>query len=382
MNVLCKKADLIKGMQTILPITLSQQNRKIFDMLSNFVFTVTENNNIVLSATNLESTIKYFIPNNSIVKTGTIILPAKKFTDLIRTLPSIDLIEITINNNIINIKTDKTQFSLLGIKNIEYHNIPDFPKNNILIINKLSLLYAFKKTMFSMSVDTQQNILNSTYLIIKNSFLEIVTTDAKRLSYMKVNILNTTINMQRGIIIPFKAVHEIVRLLSLDIDSVNVSLCIFNNQLAIKSNNMIFFSTLISGDYPNYNKIIPTKTALNFKVKFNVKNVLNIMKQMIILTNDKIYLKSLSVINLYFNQGMCSFTASTSGLCFGESKINIDYYGEPIKISCNPYFIKDVLQHIDDTFIVFALSTKLRPIVLYSETNVNYLYIIMPMKEV
>ncbi|MDR0915385.1 MAG: DNA polymerase III subunit beta [Endomicrobium sp.] len=385
MNVLCKKIDLLKGMQAVLPVALSYQNKKIFSILSNFVFKVTANNNIELSATNFESSIKYFIPNNNIIKSGQIILPAKKFYDIVRTMSNTDIIEITISDtNKLNIKTDKTQFNLLGITKAEYPDIPDFPKENNLIINKLNLLDAFKKTMFSMSVDLQQNILNSTYLVIKNGILEIVTTDARRLAYIKIAHLNTSTNMYQdhGIIVPSKAIHEIVRLLSLDLNSINVALCFIKNQLAIKSNNMIFLATLISGNYPNYKQIIPEKETLNFKVKLPVKNTLHIMKQMTILTGDKICIKDLSIINLYFNKGICTISASTSGLGFGESKISIDYYGKPVKISCNPHFIKDVLQNIEDLFIIFALSVNLKPIVLYSETNTNYLYVIMPMKAI
>jgi DNA polymerase-3 subunit beta len=383
MNVLCKKIDLLKGMQAILPVALSYQNRKIFDILSNFVFTITSNNSIELSATNIDSTIKYIMQNDSIIKTGQIILPAKKFYDIIRTVSNTELIEITINDiNRFDMKISTTHFSLIGVTKAEYPIVPDFPLENNLIINKDSLLHALKKTMFSMSTDLRQSVLNSTYLIIKNNTLEIVTTDARRLSYIKIDNLQTPINMNCGIIIPYKAIHEIVRLLSLDIESVNITIGIIKNQIALKSKNIIFFATLIAGNYPNYHQIIPAKETFNFKVKLPVKNTLNIMKQMSILNNDKLHTKNLSIVNLYFNKGVCSVSASTSGLGFIESKIKIDYYGNPIKISCNPNFIKDVLQHINDIFVIFALSINLKPIVFYSETNVNYLYIIMPMKEV
>ncbi|MDR0890768.1 MAG: hypothetical protein LBM05_01425, partial [Endomicrobium sp.] len=181
MHMLCSKFSLMKGMKAILPIALSSvRNKNTLDILSNFMFKASTNNTVELVATNLEETIKYYIYDSKVIENGQIILPAKKFIDIIKTILDTDKIDIAINNGkSIDIKTNTSTFNLLGISGATYPNIVDFPSKDTLSINKTCFINALKKTMFSMEKESKRSILNSTYLIVRHNVLELVTTDAK-----------------------------------------------------------------------------------------------------------------------------------------------------------------------------------------------------------
>ncbi|MDR0890705.1 MAG: DNA polymerase III subunit beta, partial [Endomicrobium sp.] len=157
---------------------------------------------------------------------------------------------------------------------------------------------------------------------------------------------------------------------------------ILDNKLAIKNNNIIFFTATLNGEYPDYKKIIPIKEQLKINVKLPVVQTLNIMKQMAILTENNPLKKILSVVNLHFEKGLCLVSAETTGIGYGRSTFNIDYNGTNINFSCNPYFIKDILQEVNEDYIMIGLPESLKPIVIYSEIDKSYLYIVMPMKTI
>ncbi|MCL1901912.1 MAG: DNA polymerase III subunit beta, partial [Firmicutes bacterium] len=101
MKVICGKDELMKGIQTILPVVSSKSTLPV---LSNFMFE-TEGDKIKLSSTDLEIAVKCHI-KGEIVQEGGITIPAKRFADIIKELSQDAEIEIKADEtNQINIKS-------------------------------------------------------------------------------------------------------------------------------------------------------------------------------------------------------------------------------------------------------------------------------------
>jgi len=372
MKVFCGREELMRGIQTVSPVASSKSTLPV---LSNFLFE-TEKDKIKLSSTDLEIAVKCYI-KGEISEEGGITIPAKRFADIIKELPQDAEIEIKADDtNQINIKSGKSKFTLMGISKTEYPVIPEFPKENNFTIKKELFASMLKKTAFAVSKDSQRYVLNGVYFIVENGALKMVATDGRRLAYVLSK--ETDAKTKGKAIVPTKAVNDMLRLISADSKEETVKVGISDNQCALEISDITFLSTLIEGVFPNYEQVIPKKTEA--QINLNVKDTLVAVKQMALLTGDKLSSDRSSAVKFYFSPGVLRISASTAGLGSGEVELETEYKGDPVEINFNPNFMKEVLQNINEDKAVFAFSNALNPATLAPEKDANYLCVVMPMR--
>ncbi|MDR3256506.1 MAG: DNA polymerase III subunit beta [Endomicrobium sp.] len=372
MKVICGKEELMKGLQTVSPVASSKNTLPV---LSNFLLE-TDRDKIKLSSTDLEIAVQCYI-KGEIIEEGGITIPAKRFTDIVKEFSTEEEIDIKADEtNQINIKAGKSRFNLMGISKTEYPVIPEFPKENNFTVKREKFASMLKKTIFAVSKDSQRYVLNGVYFIVEDNKLKMVATDGRRLAYVKIDNIQTTIKGKA--IVPTKAIIDILRLLSADVKSEDIKIGITDNQIAVEIDDITLLSTLIEGTFPNYEQVIPKKTES--KVKLNVKDTLTVVKQMALLTNDKLLSDRSAAVKFNFSHNLLKISTSAAGLGSGESEIEIEYKGEQVEINFNPNFIKEVLQNINEDFTIFEFTNSLNPATMSPETDKNYLCVIMPMR--
>ncbi|MDD2524051.1 MAG: DNA polymerase III subunit beta [Endomicrobiia bacterium] len=371
MRVICAKDELLRGMQIIQPVIASKITLPV---LSNFLFE-TDGQRIKLSATDLEIGVTCYI-KGEIQKEGGITIPAKRFADIIKELPNGDVEIKADETNQINIKSQKSKFILMGIEKKEYPALPDFPNENVFLLKKEVLNSMLKKTIFAVSKDTQRYVLNGVYLITEEGSVKAVSTDGRRLAYICVEGIENKVTSKA--IIPTKAVTDILRLIAANEKVEEVKIGLTDNLVSVEIGDISFQSKLIEGVFPNYEQVIPKKTIS--KIKLNVSNTMSAVKQMALLTGDRLSADRSSSVKFSFEKNKMIISANTVGLGSGEAEVEIDYANELFDINFNPNYIKDILQNIDDENVVFAYTTSQNPIILTPEKDNNYICVVMPMR--
>ncbi len=373
MKVICAKDELIKGMQIVQPVIASKITLPV---LSNFLFE-TEENKIKLSATDLEIGVTCYI-KAEIIEEGAITIPAKRFSDIVKEVADCNIEIRADETNQINIKANKSKFSLMGIDKKEYPALPLFNKENIFTVKAQVLNSMFKKTIFSVSKDSQRYVLNGVYFAVEDGVIKAVSTDGRRLSYISVDGDGLDKEIKGKVIIPTKAVLDILRLVSSNDKIEDVQICLADNLMTIMIGDITFQTKLIEGVFPNYEQVIPKKEMS--KIKLNVANTMSAVKQMALLTGDKLVADRASSIKFSFEKNKMIVSANTAGLGSGEAEVEIEYLGEIFDINFNPNYIKDILQNIDDENIYFSYTTSQNPVVITPEKDKNYLCVVMPMR--
>jgi DNA polymerase-3 subunit beta len=368
MKVLCGKEELLKGISVILPVVSAKSTLPV---LANFLFE-TEGNKIKLSSTDLEIAVKCYI-KGEIIEEGSITIPAKSFADIIKEVSGD--VEIRSDETQINIKSGKSKFTLMGIASSDYPVIPQFPKENNFDIKKDVLSSMLKKTVFAVSKDSQRYVLNGVYFIAEEGKIKMVSTDGRRLAFIEEDLSS---KIKGKAIVPTKAVNDMLRLLSADGTDETVKLGLSDNQIALEVDGINFISTLIEGTFPNYEQVIPKKS--DNKIKLNVKETLQAVRQMALLTQSKMSSDRSAAVKFTFDANIMRVSASTTGLGSGEAELSIEYSGKSAEINFNPGFIKEVLQNMDSDSVNFEFSNALNPAVISPEKDKNYICVVMPMR--
>ena len=261
MQIVCSKPELIKGISIV---QSAVSTKSTLPVLSNILLE-TSTNQLKLAATDLEVGVRSVI-KAEIVKDGAITIPAKTFSDFIRTLPDNQEIKIQVEGAAkMEIRSGKTRCVLLGLPREDFPVLPEFPEENAVLMESKTLLEMIKKTAFAVSTDETRYILNGLYFMIDKGTARMVATDGRRLAFIARPLVDKKLEMSA--IIPSKAVREVERLLMTEgVTSDKVKISITENQVAFKVGETLIISRLIEGHFPNYDQVIPKTNEVRVQV--------------------------------------------------------------------------------------------------------------------
>jgi DNA polymerase-3 subunit beta len=340
--------NVISNMQPFL-------ERKDNSQITSHIYLEAENNNLNIKATDYEMSLETNIKNIEINQNGKITANGKKLLDVIKILRNEDIILKKEEDNLI-IKQNKTQFKLQTFDANEYPKIKNIEQDNKLNCNSIEILNALKKVFPTIDQNNPKYELNGALIDIKENYTNIVSTDTKRLSLIKLESQNS---IEKSLIIPKRAINEIIKIF---FD--NIEIYFDETNLAIKSQNYTLYTKLINGQYPNYERIIP-----------------NGFKYSIELPKDKI-IESIKIINSVSSDIKINITKNniefeSTNEENSEAKTNFEFNSniENFKIIVTSKFVLDFLNLISDNKFSLNLNEEKLPFVIEAD---NLKTIIMP----
>jgi DNA polymerase III subunit beta len=367
MQIVCSKAELVKGIQIV---QSAVSTKSTLPVLSNILLE-TKNNQLKLASTDLEVGVRCVI-KAEVVQEGALTVPAKTFSDFVRTLQENQEIKIkTEDTTRMEIRCGKTRCVLLGLPKEDFPVLPEFPEQNALSIEAKTLQEMIKKTSFSVSTDETRYILNGIYLILNEGIARMVATDGRRLAFIARPIEDKKLSISA--IIPSKAIREIDRLLANEAGTEKVKISITENQVAFKAGETVVISRLIEGHFPNYEQVIPKTTDIRSQVA--TKDLLTMTQRAALGTGDRG-----GAVKLVLEKGRLRALGSAQGRVEVEDEIPVDYAGTNLEIAFNPLFMLDVLKNIDSTQALLEFTSALNPGVIRPVGDDQMLSVIMPMR--
>ncbi len=368
MQIVCSKAELLKGIQIVQSAVSSKSTLPV---LSNILIE-TKTNQLKLAATDLEVGVRCLI-KAEVVKEGSLTVPAKTFSDFVKTLPDNQEIKIaTEEGTRMEVKSGKTRCVLLGLPKEDFPVLPEFPEENSVVMEAKVLLEMIRKTSFAASTDETRYILNGVYFILDKGTARMVATDGRRLAFMSRPVQEKKTNV--AVIIPSKAIREVERLLmteGLGADTVKVS--VTENQVAFKVGETVIISRLIDGHFPNYDQVIP-KSA-DIRVQLAAKDLLTMTQRAALGSGDRG-----GAVKFILEKSRLRAIGTAQGRVEVEDELPVDYAGNNLEIAFNPQFVQDVLKNSDASQVWLELTTSLNPGVIRPVGDDQMLSVIMPMR--
>jgi len=322
-----------------------------------------ENGYLTTIGTDLNISIKYK-QKIDIKREGSILLPIKKLIEIINNLE--DEIIIEVDNLKAKISSRRSIFHLIGMSSEEYPCFPDIKWDIEFNISSNLLLELIKMVIFSASTDETLIPFCGINLELQDNKIIMATSDRYRLSIIKTEYRIQNIEYRINIIIPIRAVYEIIKVLR-GIEG-DIVFCISNNEIGIKTENIIFISRQLEGKFPDYNKIIPKELLKEIELDKDI--FYSVLKRVSLINNS---------VKFNFGQDKL-FMEAESDLGDVKEEIDIDYKGDEFSILFNSKYIFDILRNISDNKIIFAVSNNIDKGIIKIKDNPNVLYIIMPVR--
>lgn len=145
------------------------------------------------------------------------------------------------------------------LSGVDSDTFPEVPRINAesLKISASVFYEGLRRTIFGVTEDNKRFTINGILLILDEKGLKMVSTDGHRLCLFQISV--SQINQSLSCLIPLKAVRELKNLLTSEIKSnQKAELKIKKgSQLEFEIGNKLMTAREISGDFPNWEMVVP-----------------------------------------------------------------------------------------------------------------------------
>lgn len=319
-------------------------------ILSNFLIEAI-NDEIVITATDLTVGIRCFT-SAKIMEEGSITLPAKRFAQLIRELTAPNVEIFTNANEVTEIIANTSRFKLNGMNRNEFPSLPNIDDATHFKIKQSILKDVLYRTAFAVSREDNRYVLTGICLQITGGVASFIGTDGKRLAKSQA-ILNLEKSFQGTYVIPLKAIEEILKNLTEEGDA---TLFLMADKIAVETSNTIIISKLLSGDYPDVNRVIPSQPATS--IQLHREELMTLLRQISLFAGEGNQNQS---VRFTFREGELMLTANTMEVGEGKVSMAANYKGQKLDIAFNPNFLLDILRHSKNETIVMGVTDSYNP---------------------
>ncbi|RKD22871.1 DNA polymerase III subunit beta [Ammoniphilus oxalaticus] len=336
---------------------------------------------ITLTASDSDISIEYFIPLEEdgnlyvdIKKHGSIVLPARYIHDIVRRLPG-EFVEIVVSERFLTtIRSGKSDFNLNGLDPEDFPRLPQIEEEKVFSLPSDILKAMIRQTVFAAATSELRPILMGIRWSLEEDQLHFIATDSHRLASRKSYVESSSDVVLDNIVTPAKSMQELSRILA-DDDSL-VDIVATDNQILFKTKNILFYSRLLSGTYPDVNRIIPQKSKTD--IILSTRAFLHAIERASLLAKDA----KNNVVRFSITDATVIEVSSISpevGKVTEEIEAS-SFDGEEINISFNAKYMIDALRTIDSDEVKIRFTGAMSPFMLNPTDHEQSLYLILPVR--
>ncbi|MCM3390552.1 DNA polymerase III subunit beta [Ureibacillus chungkukjangi] len=338
------------------------------------------NEGMTLTGSDADITIQTFIPVEengdqliNISETGSIVLQARMFNEIVRKLPTND-VEIEVSNGLqTHIRSGKSEFHLIGSDASEYPLLPEVSTDQQFAMPADLLKAIIRETVFAVATSESRPVLTGVNWQINDNELICIATDSHRLARRKTSLEQLPTDV-KSVVIPGKSLNELNKILD---ESTNpVEIVITSQQVLFKADNVLFFSRLLEGNYPETSRLIPEEYKTNITI--NGKSLLQAIDRASLLARED---RNNVVRFEAFDGNIVEISSNSPEIGKVEEQIQVETLeGENLKISFSAKYMMEALKAIDGQDVVIQFTGAMRPFILRSVHDDAILQLILPVR--
>jgi DNA polymerase-3 subunit beta len=330
--------------------------KKDATQITSHVFFSTRDDGCLLKGSDNEIGLQILSDQFIVDHPGAFTVNGKKFLDVVRILKDDEII-LELFDNALLVKQRHSKFKLPIFETENYPVFPTTDSKAQIALDSHSLIQNLKKISPAIDSNNPKFELNGALINIRTDQTDLVGTDTRRLA---IATIENGSEEELSLILPKKAILEIQKLFLDHID-------IFYDEttLIIRNETTLFFTRLINGKFPDYQRIVPAtikhRFALPKKEMMEAIRMITTISQEIKITflSDAVLFNSLSADNV-------------------EAKTEIELntgMQEKFEIALNSKYMLDFLAHVEQETFEIGLNESTLPFMVKEG---NFMTIIMP----
>lgn len=342
--------------------------------MNNDTLTLTGSNSDIT----IESTIKSKDGDEEVItdiSNGSIVLPVPHFPDIIKKLPG-EIVHIEVKDNYQTIiRSEKSVFELHGQSSEEYPRIYVEKDNPHFSIPAKDLKKLIRQTVFAVSTMETRPILTGVHVSFHDGNVRFTSTDTHRLARSEANIdLLDKQTADLSIVIPGQSLLELSKIINNVEETIYIS--IMKNQVVFYTDHLLFISRLLSGTYPDTDRLIPTnvKSTLRMKTKEFIRTL---DRAALLASEEQNHVVRFEALGKPFIE--ISSNSPEIGRVNEQMEI-ISHEGEEVNISFSSKYLLEALRTIDSEEVNISFTGPMHPFMVTNPENEKILHLILPVR--
>jgi DNA polymerase III subunit beta len=353
-------------------------------LLSNLLI-ASSDEEVRITASDMESTVQIKIDARDVVP-GELIVPAKKLSEISKQLRA-DQVHLSATENteaessedgnyIIHLHGDSSRsarFRLSGSHRSHFPDIGSVPTESLVSIPAPMLAEMIRKTIYAISQEDNRYIYNGLCFLARENKLTLVGTDGRRLAAITRTLpgpLNFSNDESADVVVHAKAIRELQRIID---SSPDISLGTRQRDIFFEVGDATLSSRLLEGKFPDFNKVVPSETGLEFELDRSV--LLDAISQVKVMTEQPSFQVKMSV-----EAGNLILEANTPDVGTADIQIPIGLQSDPLTIAFNANYLIEILRNLDCHTVKVGLNDANKPILIRDIDDPDFLALVMPMR--
>ncbi len=313
-------------------------------------------NQCVIKATDSEIGLKTTTDQIAIDHEGAFTANGKKFLDIVRILKD-DEITLELFDTSLIVKQQHSKFKLPIFDATQYPSFPTIDGKARITLDSFNLIHNLKKISPAIDTNNPKFELNGALINIGSNTTDLVGTDTRRLAIASIPGGS---EIPLSLILPKKAILEIQKLF-LD----HIEIFYDETTLIIQNKTTLFYTRLINGKFPDYQRIIPSTVKHRFALPR--KEMMESIRMITTISQD-IKITFLSDAVLFHSLSADNVEAKT------EIELNTGLQHK-FDVLLNSKYILDFLSQVEHDSFEIGLNESTLPFWVKSD---NFMTIIMP----
>lgn len=297
---------------------------------------------------------------------GVAVIPSKLASDVVRSLKE-GAVDVTIEDDDARIVAAPSEFAIRLIPADEFPELAA-PDGNAVTLDAGAFKEAIEQVEKAASSDDARPILTGVLMAAEESGLRLVSTDSYRLS---VRDLSGTSVLSEGekVLVPSRALKELARVVG---EEDKITLSIGERDAGFEVGNVAVTTRLIEGDFPNYRGLIPTNHPNRLTVDREV--LLDAVRRVRLLAQES------TPVRLAMSADGLELVAVTQDVGQAHESVEAAYEGEELTVAFNPEYLLDGIEVAPGAEVTLETVDELKPALLKSVEDPDFLYLLMPVR--
>jgi DNA polymerase-3 subunit beta len=373
MELVVRKNDLLRELQLFQGIV---ERKNTIPILAN-VLMEAKGDEVRLLATDLEVGLRSKC-QASVAKGGSLTLPAKKFYEIVKSLPETD-IRIAEDKGGVKVAADRFDSRMQTLPREDFPALPEAGTAPTATLSRASLKEMVTKTHFAITGEDTRYFLNGALFVLRPDSMTLVATDGHRLALISVprDAKAKKDGKDEGdevkAILPKKTLGELARLLVEGTEDIRYERG--ENHLFFDVGGRLLISRMIDGQFPAYERVIPKGN--DKRIEFERDRLTNAVKRVALLSNERS-----RAVKIQIDKNKVDVTSSSPDVGEARETLTVDYTGAPMQICFNAQYVLDFLSVVSTDAVSLELKDEVSQAVLkpVGAEGYDYTYVIMPMR--
>ena len=322
---------------------------------------------LTMTGSDLEITVRSSI-SVSVSEPGEAVLPSRIAVDIVRSLDS-GAIDVEVSGDEAKISGGRSQFAVRTLPVDDFPSIAD-PTGDQVSVATVDLTAGLKQVVRAASGDDARPILTGVLMSAEDGGLRLVATDSYRLAVRDLPDA-TVLSEGQKVLVPSRALDELTRVLG---DSDEVTVCLGEREVSfdvvIEDGSVQVTTRLIEGEFPNYRQLIPS----------SYPNQLTIGREPLLEAVRQGEINGWEHYAVGYSKSDCVELMAVTQDVLSAREVDAAHNGDELTVAFNPDYLIQGLEAAPGDEVVLGTLDALKPAVLRSTEEEDFLYLLMPVR--